>query len=74
MYIGGFWKEAELCINSVEINCEGGKGKVGLEIMVVVRKIKEHIITRCPYRAMSGRGLPTAAAAEQQAPGSFVQF
>jgi hypothetical protein len=47
---------------------------VGLEIMVVVRKIKEHIIIiRRPHRAMSGMGLPTAAA-EQQALGSFVQF
>jgi hypothetical protein len=41
--------------------------------MVVVRKIKEHIIIRRPHRAMSGMGLPTAAA-EQQALGSFVQF
>ena len=48
---------------------------MGLEIMVVVRKIKEHIIIIRPHRAMSGMGLPTAAAAaEQQALGSFVQF
>ena len=29
VYIGGVWKEAELCINSVEINCEGGKERWG---------------------------------------------
>ena len=46
---------------------------MGLEIMVVVRKIKEHIIIRRPHRAMSGMGLPPAAA-EQQALVSFVQF
>ena len=28
LYRGG-WKEAELCINSVEINCEGGKERWG---------------------------------------------
>lgn len=27
--IRGVWKEAELCINSVEINCEGGKKRWG---------------------------------------------
>ena len=41
--------------------------------MVVVRKIKEHIIIKTPIQGDERQGLPTAAA-EQQALGSFVQF